>query len=680
MHPIILSDFYQCRRSLFQGLVFVALLVFALKYFLGFLGVILALVFLVPAVSGAVGVGTMSEEYVKGHFRFLYTLPVRRTDIWFIKAGFGLTALLLAIAIICIFGFLGPSQSGVPKFEKMINLSIGSLAAIIFCQCLYSYATGFFSTSMCITEMSASLISGIFTHLPLFAFGSMYIFFGIIPRFRYVWLVLLMASLPLFIGSLSLFSIRNPYMEQKWRWRGVGLCFGLVTIVVFCLTNMLSVNRGGKPERDYIHGVLEYYPSPDGEKVFVVAEQNQMNKFGYVLAKDGRLVTDLGSKTAVYPSSNLIWRPANGQNYLLYKVDSFWSKFGLRRNSCQRMVLFNLKTNEKKTINNLNSWGNKWGFYYRKWSEDGKYLLGYRKVTSGDNSVKLFIFKQDVAAGEVEIINAFEDSGSNIYFQKFLDDNRILIKENRGDAEGEVYSVLDLNSSKKDFHKLPPETVHWRVSSDGERVVFLEKLFAEGMVRYRISAKDVESGAEKILMDSNDLPRCSFEEAARGKETRVSMNSSSGRWFMYKCEEKDGNTTEWLINAVGGMRYKLMEYERYKSNIYKVFFSRDATRLCIVYRTDECAGDTQKKLLEVYDISESGLQKIRSVEVDENSYNYKFFGNDRVLYITQKDKHSWWRNSNELWVLNISGGNRQRFYCKGESQEAGSYLCLGPNN
>jgi hypothetical protein len=51
MHPIILSDFYQCRRSLFQGLVFIALLVFALKYFLGYLGAILALVFLVPAFS-----------------------------------------------------------------------------------------------------------------------------------------------------------------------------------------------------------------------------------------------------------------------------------------------------------------------------------------------------------------------------------------------------------------------------------------------------------------------------------------------------------------------------------------------------------------------------------------------------------------------------------------------------
>ncbi|MHC4530722.1 MAG: hypothetical protein ACYSXD_04055 [Planctomycetota bacterium] len=567
----------------------------------------------------------------------------------------------------------------------MINLNIVSLAAIIFCGCLYSYATGFFSTSMCITEISASLISGILTHLPLFAFGFMYIFFGIIPRFRYVWLVLLMASLPLLIGSLSLFSIRNPYMEQKWRWRGVGLCFGLVTIVVFCLTNMLLVNRGGKPERDYIHGVAEYYPSPDGEKVFVVAEQNQMNNFGYVLDKDGRLVTDLGSKTAIYPSSDLIWRPANGQNYLLYEVDSFWSKFGFRRNNCQRMVLFNLKTNEKKTINNLNNWGNKWRFCYRKWSEDGKYLLGYRKVISGDKSVTLFIFRQDVTAGEVEIINASEDSGSNIYFQRFLEDNKVLIEGNSGEGEGEAYGILDLNSSEKYFHKLPPETISWRVSSDGKRVVFLEKLFAEGMVRYRLSAKDLESGAEKILMDNSDLPQCSFEEAARGEEIAVSINSSSGRWFMCRCEEKDGKTTEWLINAVGGMHYKLLEYERYKSNvyIYRVLFSRDATRLCIVYRTDEsdkCAGGAQKKLLEVYDISESGLQKVKSVEVDRNSYNHKFFGNDRVLYVTQKDKHSWWRSSGELWVLNIAGGNRQRFYCKGVSQEAGSYLCLGPNN
>lgn len=450
---------------------------------------------------------------------------------------------------------------------------------------------------------------------------------------------------------------------------GISLLSLFMYVVVLLLPVFITLGAGiiywqVISDSSYVQGVISYYPSPDAEKVFVTAMKSPFSSYSYVLDKNGSLITDLGRRTS-FLNPSLIWRPGDQQDHILYKEGKRSSLFSGAASYDIPMTLFNIKTNEKTIIKRPYTDANDYHIGYSKWSEDGKYLLGTKTVESGDIWRITSIFRQNVTTGDINEMEIAQADSEKITYPLFLAHNKVLLKESKeGDLEEQAFTIIDLDSREEKLHKLATGTIQWEVASNGRTLIALKKLFNENTVSYQIVAKDLETSREKILMASPDLPQFSFEDAARGKPVFISIELSPlGRWVICTSETSHRKITKWLINLSHGSPYKLLEYDGNKAYI-NIIFSKDETRLCAIYSSLEYGenADTPKHgWIEVYNIAGTESKKIKYLECGERSYDYKFFGNDRVLYIKGSDDYSWWKNRSELWEFSIVDGTQQRF-------------------
>jgi hypothetical protein len=413
---------------------------------------------------------------------------------------------------------------------------------------------------------------------------------------------------------------------------------------------------------NYAQGVISYYPSPDAEKVIITAMKSPFSSYNYILDKNGGLITDLG-RNAGFLNQNLIWRPSEQQDQILYEEEKRSSFFGKGDSYDTPMTLFNIKTNEKTIIKQPYTDVNNCHVDYGGWSEDGKYLFGTK---FGDTWQITSIFRQNVITGDINEKEIAQAGSEEITYPLFLAHNIVLLTESKDEGlEEQAFVTMDLDHFEDQLHKLPPDTVQWEVTPDGKALIVLKKLFKENMVDHQIIAKDLDVSSEEILMESPDLPQFSFEDAARGKDISVSIELSPlGQWTICTSEGPYQKTVKWLINLIQGTHYKLLEYDSNKAYI-DIIFSQNETRLCVIYSLpvdyDDNPDTIKPGWIVVYDINDTEPNQINHIGCDKYWYDYKFLGDNYLLYIKGTGDYSWWKNKNELWKIDIIGGSQQRF-------------------
>lgn len=437
----------------------------------------------------------------------------------------------------------------------------------------------------------------------------------------------------------------------------------VLLLPVFIILGVGIVHWQAGSSSNYVQGVIGYSPSPDAENVFVTGARSPLNTYNYILDKNGNLVVDLGRGTSFF-KPDLIWRPGHQQSYVLCEERAKSFLFNRAATAHIPLSLYNIKTREKRKINQPETDTDDCYVVYQKWSEDGNYLLGTKSSEYEDIWRITSAFRQNVITGEIDEIEMAQADSKHTKFPFFLTKNRILFKEDRLDLEKQSFTLMDLDSREEELYELPSGTIQWEMTSGGRMLIALKKLFNENMVSYQIMTKDLETSREKILMESPDLPQFSFEDAARGKPVFVSIELSPlGQWIICTSESIHRKTIKWLINIIHGSHCKLLEHDRNKAYL-NIIYSKDETRLCVIYSPLEYSEITDMPKtgwIEVFDISGTESRKIKRLECDERSYDFHFFGNDRILCIKGSDDYSWWQNRSELWEFNIVDGTQQQF-------------------
>jgi hypothetical protein len=649
MNPIIVSEFYQSIRSL-KVVLLILLIIAALKYFMGDLGMILVVGLGLPNFLNALGLGTLSEEFTKNLFRFIYTMPVSRTKIWLVKFCSALVGAVLFVAVMSLIVLYLPCAGYAPKFAPLRILHLWSYVPLALSICFYAFVVGLFSVSFCLVPKNATVIGGILTNLPLLALWLIYLYFGAIARITDITFVYLAASASLLIGSLIIFLIRNPFLVRKWRWRAVGLLFGIVTAAIFCLADIALSKRCSQAEVNYISGVESFSISPDNARVFVQASKTPVNSCSYLLGSNGRLIADLGRVSIPFGAEPLLWQTGGKDGVLCQRSRIDIPRlFQRTSNRDIPLVLFDSKTDRQELFKNLNSWQHSCTYRYKRWSVDGRYLLGVKHVhREKDPPPPRTIFRQHVATGKVTDIPIPEETHPDLHAAD-------LVTYNIGHDDDKTLVVVSLVNNAKLTHKISPDMISRKLLPCGRKLVIARQVLGKESLEYRLVVRNLQASFETTLLTPPDLPTLSFHDYIRGPRVDLSFEvSPSGKWLF--CSLEVGYTDEklWLINLDSSScrRFSCPGFSLYRINL-----SNDESRLfCIDWDKDK------GQMLRVYGLDEDGLTLQTVHSVPGNAHHFKFLGNDHILFIWGPRNGSLWSNNQELRILDLADGSHKRFY------------------
>jgi hypothetical protein len=415
-----------------------------------------------------------------------------------------------------------------------------------------------------------------------------------------------------------------------------------------------------------IGGVGSFYPSINGKMVCLSCSRNFKNPYSYILDNEGKLVAELG-RNKVFSNSDLIWCPNKGDEYITYEERKKRSLINKEPVNDLQLVLFNIKNREKKIITQPEADSNGCKIVYKRWSDDGNSIFGTKTIKSGNRWRIKSLFRQNIETGKIDEMQLETGEPNEDIYPTFTGGDKVILSKSRKDeTENITFIIKDFHGSGTSTFRLPAETTQWEITKDGKSLVTMSKVFEGNMVTYRLTAEDLKTGEEKSLMAKTDLPRFSFEEAARGKQGAASIQlSPAGKWLTCTTTTSD-QTTIWLINLSMGTCNKLAEYSQKKSYPYNFIFSKDETRLCAVSLPGEDNGEVKTRgrtLIEIYDCTRGKPEKIRSMQLDKKTYGYSFdfLGNDHILYIKSGGNSSFWKSDSELWVYNITDQTNKRF-------------------
>jgi hypothetical protein len=110
MHPFLFSEIQQTKRHIWIGLIAYFVLLTVLRYKFGDLGFIIFLGLIVVFINISLGAGAFFEEIAKSRLQFFNIFPIRRSHLWLIKIGFGLTTGFVIILISALFLIFIPGE------------------------------------------------------------------------------------------------------------------------------------------------------------------------------------------------------------------------------------------------------------------------------------------------------------------------------------------------------------------------------------------------------------------------------------------------------------------------------------------------------------------------------------------------------------------------------------------
>lgn len=660
-HPIVIAEYHQTKRHILLSSVVLIVIVIAMRFFLGASGVALGLFFFLPTISLQIGIGTFAEEFSKGNFKFLYALPVSRFSIWAVKCVSAILAILV-FSLVCLVVFLGfPDESIIEARALLQDLDItpSIIGAMVAAHALYSCMAGMFSITMCASIKTAGFLSFALMYLPLIVLSLMFYTQNSLSPPPGIVLVLMTGAITLMIGSLVQFTIRNPFLERPWLWRGVGCIFMVILVASLCISSavaMLLPKTYASPRFDHM---INAHPSPDGKRMLVVTRENLIGTHGYILSTDGSIEKDLGFGVSLMQKPKLTWSTSTEGTMILYaqNTGSLLDVFGGESN---KLVLHNLNTDQTVFLRHLNFEGNEDIIYsYKAWSADHKNLLG-TQFDYSDNSLQVKIFSQNLTTDNVTEILVSE--GNSTYLE-YLDSGRVMqtiYAEADGSTTKKVIIFDPLGGAQREY-ALPTETETWDTLPDGETAIFVRKFIEANAVGFEVFEYDLATGVEKMLVNRTYFPQVTLQQAARNQVGYVHITASqSGQWLICSLNDfHSNNDVELLVNRTDRSVFQMTEGGDGIS-FEEVVFSPGDKRVALVdreYPENQPSEDAEQQTitrLRVIELGSEGIHDLCAIELAGTQASFKWLGQNKIVYLRTTLGDNFLQSTTKLWVIDLT--------------------------
>ena len=688
IHPAILTEYHRMKWQMLCVVLLLFLVLLGLRAVFG-TGFTLPFVFiLIPVISGSISLDGFSDDFLKGHIRFLYAMPISRFGIWVVKCLFGIVTMCLCSLSMYVALFTFPDEDVLTALNILQllfpDVNLPPLGVVWITLALYGYAVGFFSVMMCASLGSAAFLQiNLLCTVPASIFYLVYRLTGAIPSPCGVVLTLTIAALSLMLGSLMLFVARNPFLERRLlRW-GVGAGFIGVTTAVLCGASAVEVAWPQTAPKGRLDRVITAHASPDGRRLAVVTRGTYMETHGYILTADGTVEIDLGPGVGLLEDAALTWRSATDDPAVLYVESASPLREALHKalgGPSSQLVVRSLHTGHTTRVPCLGDGG--LDFQYRNWLDKGRSLVGLRREDASGRGYSMYALTQDVATGKVtETLLA---DGSAIAAE-VLDDNRIFL-----DGIENTVAIVDLGRGTTDEYNLPKGA---RVSLsfapfarsrppmlEGDSLVMVRRSVKKDGVGFDIIMYNLITGAIEILVGRRDLPQFTLEQAAENKEPFCvsSYLSPLGKWLVYWVEEPHA-TQGWMATRMHLLRLadrSTFDLEPPRTRWNELVFSREESRLLTVQREDMLFGaifdevpsrtqrhsPTADARLQVYDLGPGGPREIFVSDAYDYDFAFQWLNENKIVYLHPlgRDSQGHW---SEIWTIDLAAGTQQCVGC-----------------
>jgi Zn-dependent protease len=441
---------------------------------------------------------------------------------------------------------------------------------------------------------------------------------------------------------------------------GASFIMPLIITIVWAVSVGL-IGGGG----NYNEGIVSFVPDYSGEYVFVTRAKNLISNRGAVFDKNGHMKFEL-KKNIGFINPELTWRKSDDGCWVAYQIGGL-KAITNAQDAGKSLILRNINTEQEITVNHpVNDVNTYIG--YQGWSSNGRYLFGTKITHVSDSNSSQTVFRMDVITGDINEIKIGK-SENYAYTRNFLPEiNSVILckkikeDEDEQDFQSHNFTLLDLTTSLEKTFELGEEVGQWEVSGGGT-LIYLEKIFKDGMVKHQLVSRNLKTSEQKVLMPAEALPEYSFEDAAKDKKIILSFNlSPKGNWIICRSSGKTRKSTCWLVNVENGKFFDLLTYDE-KEHYANIRFSTGETKLCAVYTNllrNNYKDKPSKTVIEFYDINPTEIKRVSNSEIENQPYAYNFLGDERFLYI-KSNQSSRWKNTSELHMINVKDGSNQPF-------------------
>jgi hypothetical protein len=559
MHPVLTAEIQQTRQHFWKALLLMGGLCLLLRLTMGSFGVLIGFIIVVPNFATATGLGTFAEEFTKGQFRFLYALPVSARSIWIIKLISGIVGTLEFAAVAAAVYFIAPGPEVDAALEKLqlFGLSVGKIFALGGALSLYGFSSGMLAITMCSSTRTAAIANVLVMYLPLgAAFGS-YGAVDAVPSLPMLLVMFLVPSGILLAGSYVLFAARNPFDERRWRLRGIGGGFMLLTgfsVLVLAVVATLLAEVGLQPHFDRVMGMSL---SPDRKRIFVVTGSRPDRTHGCVISSNGTVLHDFGRDVLGWDSDPLTWVPPDHRRVAYQRLPAPRSALAALDEFEELDEYAGFPNQSALVVHDLDQ-DTRWEVpapagveptgwrQYRAWSSDGSHLLG-----TGYVGMVGFAFRLNVSTGAYEETQLYSEDSA---FMSPLSDSLVRIdpmSEDRSAAR--VIELYDLERGSRRRIDLPEGTKQITFDHTGNCAVVARRIVDSDSVGFEVLQVSVDGDSpSRVLLERSRLPTSSLEAAVDGSIGFVGLESVAGaNWVSCIAVTAEEERTQWLIDLDG---------------------------------------------------------------------------------------------------------------------------------
>ena len=679
MHPYVYCDLQQSAKAIPKLLLIVAALGLLLRFFGGPLGLILTYLILVPNLVVSLGAGSLSEELHKGPIRFLYGLPVRRFDLWLIKACFGILFSCLVVILISAILLAFRLDTALEWLQIAKSFEIDLKTVLLFSVALltYNFASGLFAATATSNNRTLGFVNVIFVYLPFVAFWFAYDLVEIALDADDLTFLFFASSIPLFVGSIWLFVRRNPFHEKPWQRRLQALCFFIVTLGVMAVTTL----TGSDTQPPRVGQVTSFTVSPQQDRIVVASQERMIHTRGLLFDAEGTLLQDFGRNFALPFTSlanqgdPLIWRPERPQILTRnFSTDLFEEDLPL----VNPFTLIDLETGIRRDLPYRKPSDENEFIEYLGWTPSGESLVGTRGIES-----QYFIFLQDAETGRMTDLEGAFEWGPSLY-ENFVigtvptPPNETAPEEETVDPVGDeeqpttsgelALRILDLSTVTSTLRPLSPNVSSWTVSSDARWLIKGERRINQERVEDVILIEDLQSGDVRTLRGA-PLPSASLIEAAQGTIGSLSVDSlNNPDWSQVSTVTADGlSGTMALLSHQTGELVPLPVTEESTGQILPNIFQH-GERSRVVYLGHTFTEERQTVQLQVFELETvaetTEIKSLLNLEYSGIASKAAWLGPNRLLLIQTllpDDPNAFMDANPALWIIDLESGDMQPF-------------------
>lgn len=651
IHPILISELFQTRRGLVKALLFVCGSAALLRY-LGMKELIWFI--LLPNIASGVGIGTFSEEYQKGQLKFLFSLPVKRLHIWIVKILFGIVGTLFFMVCIYAIWAVVPGEENDSSWfiwSEVLELGAGGLILLVSVISLYSFFAGHVSISLCSNQRTAGFLNQLLIYIPIVTLFLLNTRYQYVPTGLQLVAMYFIISLPCVAGGLILFLNRSPFMEQKWKWRGIGTA--TITAVLVSLGIFLTYADALLPPRppDYGEKVTSFMPSPDGRKIFVTGTRRMNLSYAFILDNEGSMLRDFGTGLNQVPAIEMTWQAAAPfQTVLAQEMERTNFENGAMEFS---FVAMGIGDGSRVGFPMLTDSSGMRQFIYSGWLPNSDTLVGTEIYREGQTQ-RTNLFLQNSRTGAV--VTQKLPPGDEGSYHEIKPSGYMIITRT---LPHPTLSRINLRTLEKHVVSLPADVISQTVSPDGMKIVFTRRVVTDSGVFHEIWMRGFEGQDSALVVESSVLPSGTVAMAAAGKMGTVYATFlDTGNWIHYQSSPNVLVTHEWLLNPATREKISLDELSRTLSNQPRFspsgtkFFSLEPEMPLHSATMNNFEMAMKFKLYEIGNGSVSLLLERRLAQVND----IKWCGEDKLLYLATVDTRPGFFMGQQLRVMDLVKG------------------------